>query len=230
MRKGKKMSTNKDTEQDRTRLFLQEVEEEVRYDNIRKAFHKWKWALISLIAVLMLGVTLLEGYKAYRMNVRMADSNLYEQAAVLNAQGKSAEAEAVYQQLFSAKTDYKYLAQMRVAGIYFDQGKKQEGIEILTQLRQEEKLPAFLKAVVDLSYVGHQIENGSKEDLQNILNVYMMPGNSFYGTATELSALLLLQEGKTEAAKKLLMDTISSQMIPEAIKLRLEALLSVIEK
>ena len=58
----------------------------------------------------------------------------------------------------------------------------------------------------------------------------MMPGNAFYGTAAELSSLLLLREGKNEAAKKLLTDTIGAQTLPETVQLRLQALLSVIDK
>ena len=226
------MAKNKDKDetQIQAEILMREAEEEVRYENMKEAFNKWKWPIVFFLAVLILGATAYEGYKTYRMNVRFSESNLYEQAAVLNAQGKADEATAVYQQLSSAKTDYKYLSKMRIAGIYFEQGKEQEGIELLNQLRQDKDLPANLKAVVDLSYVGHQLGKEDNKKLQEILNTYMMPGNPFYGTATELSSLLLLEEGKVEAAKKLLTDSIASQTIPETVKLRLQALSSVIDK
>ena len=226
------MARNKDKDeaQVQAEMLVREAQEEVRYENIKETLNKWKWPIVGIVAVLIISATVFEGYKAYRLNTRMTESNLYEQAAVLNAQGKSDEAMAVYKQLVDAKTNYKYLAQMRIAGIYFEQGKEQDGLALLNRLRQEKDVPANLKAVVDLSYVGHQLETGNVAELQGILNPYMMPGNAFYGTAAELSSLLLLREGKNEAAKKLLTDTIGAQTLPETVRLRLQALLSVIDK
>lgn len=226
------MARNKDKDeaQVQAEMLVREAQEEVRYENIKETLNKWKWPIIGIVAILIISATVFEGYKAYRLNTRMTESNLYEQAAVLNAQGKSDEAMAVYEQLADAKTNYKYLSQMRIAGIYFEQGKEQDGLALLNRLRQEKGVPANLKAVADLSYVGHLLETGNVAELQGILNPYMMPGNAFYGTAAELSSLLLLREGKNEAAKKLLTDTIGSQALPETIKLRLQALLSVIDK
>lgn len=226
------MARNKDKDeaQVQAEMLVREAQEEVRYENIKETLNKWKWPIVGIVAVLIISATVFEGYKAYRLNTRMTESNLYEQAAVLNAQGKSDEAMAVYGQLADAKTNYKYLAQMRMAGIYFEQGKEQDGMAVLNALRTDKALPANLKAVVDLSYVGHQLETGNVAELQGILNPYMMPGNAFYGTAAELSSLLLLREGKNEAAKKLLTDTINAQTLPETVRLRLQALLSVIDK
>lgn len=226
------MARNKDKDeaQVQAEMLVREAQEEVRYENIKETLNKWKWPIVGIVAVLIISATVFEGYKAYRLNTRMTESNLYEQAAVLNAQGKSDEAMAVYEQLADAKTNYKYLAQMRIAGIYFEQGKEKDGIDALNILRADKALPANLKAVVDLSYVGHQLETGNVAELQGILNPYMMPGNAFYGTAAELSSLLLLREGKNEAAKKLLTDTIGAQTLPETVRLRLQALLSVIDK
>ena len=226
------MARNKDKDeaQVQAEMLVREAQEEVRYENIKETLNKWKWPIVGIVAVLIISTTVFEGYKAYRLNTRMTESNLYEQAAVLNAQGKSDEAMAVYGQLADAKTNYKYLAQMRMAGIYFEQGKEQDGMAVLNALRTDKALPANLKAVVDLSFVGHQLETGNVAELQGILNPYMMPGNAFYGTAAELSSLLLLRESKVEAAKKLLTDSIASQTIPETVKLRLQALLSVIDK
>ena len=226
------MARNKDKDeaQVQAEMLVREAQEEVRYENIKETLNKWKWPIVGIVAVLIISATVFEGYKAYRLNTRMTESNLYEQAAVLNAQGKSDEAMAVYKQLVDAKTNYKYLAQMRIAGIYFEQGKEKDGLALLNRLRQEKDVPANLKAVVDLSYVGHQLETGNVAELQGILNPYMMPGNAFYGTAAELSSLLLLREGKNEAAKKLLTDTIGAQTLPETVRLRLQALLSVIDK
>ena len=158
----------KDEAQVQAEMLVREAQEEVRYENIKETLNKWKWPIIGIVAVLIVSAAVFEGYKAYRLNTRMTESNLYEQAAVLNAQGKSDEAMVVYQQLVDAKTNYQYLAQMRIAGIYFEQGKEKDGIDALNILRADKALPANLKAVVDLSYVGHQLETGDVKELQGI--------------------------------------------------------------
>ena len=137
---------------------------------------------------------------------------------------------AKYDTLKDGRTGYRYLAQMRRAGILFDEGKDAEALAILNQLRQDKKASETLRAVAALGYVSHQIETGDVAQLQAVLNPYMTIGNRWYGTAAEMSVLLLIREGQTEKANKLLDEALSMTDMSTATKERLSVMKKVLEK
>lgn len=211
-------------------ILVREVTEDVHKEQLEKMWRRYRMPLAAVIILVLLAVIGMESYKTWRTNVRLAESDIYEQAAILNAKGQADEALAVYARLQNGKTPYKYLAELRKAGILFEQGKNELALGTLDALRQNSNAPQELRAVAAIGYVSHQVDTGNPEKLQNILNSYMMPGNVWYGTATELSTLLLIREGKVEAAKKMLADSLASQNIPQSVHDRLRALQIVLEK
>ena len=151
----------------------------------------------------------------------MAESDVYENAAVLNAKGQVDAALAQYSSLENGKTNYRYLAQMRKAGILFETGKNTEALEILNTLRQDKNVPEVLRAASALGYVSHQVESGDVAQLQEILNPYLTVGNVWYGTAVEMSVLLMLRDGQLEKANKMLDEALSMTSISAGVKTRL---------
>lgn len=202
-------------------VLINEVTEEVHNEQLQKMWEKYKYFIIFSVIFVVAGLSILEGYRSWRMKVRLSESDAYETAAVLNAKGQVDDALAQYSSLENGKTDYRYLALMRKAGILFENGKDAEALDILNALRQNEKAPETLRASAALGFVSHQIETGNVAQLQEILNPYLTVGNVWYGTAVEMSVLLMIRDGQIEKANKMLDEALSMNSIPASIKERL---------
>ena len=227
---NKKNKVEKTEETNFQDMLISEVTEDLHNEQIMKMWQKYK-ILIFLTIILVIGVLAgMEGYLSWKRKVRLAESDTYEQAAVLNAQGQSEEALTKYGSLKDGRTDYRYLAEMRQAGILFDEGKDKEALDVLNALRQDNSAPETLRAIAALGYVSHQVETGNPEELQSILNPYLTVGNSWYGTAAELSIMLLIREGKIEKANKMLDEALSMSDIPSVVKEHLSVIKKVLEK
>ena len=202
-------------------VLINEVTEEVHNEQLQKMWRKYKYFIFFAVVFVVGSLSAWEGYSSWRMKVRMAESDVYENAAVLNAKGQVDAALAQYSSLENGKTNYRYLAQMRKAGILFETGKNTEALEILNTLRQDETAPEALRAASALGYVSHQVENGDVAQLQEILNPYLTVGNVWYGTAVEMSVLLMLRDGQLEKANKMLDEALSMTSISAGVKTRL---------
>ena len=202
-------------------VLINEVTEEVHNEQLQKMWQKYKYFIFFAVVFIVGSLSAWEGYSSWRMKIRLAESDVYENAAVLNAKGQVDAALAQYSSLENGKTNYRYLAQMRKAGILFETGKNTEALEILNTLRQDKNVPEVLRAASALGYVSHQVENGDVAQLQEILNPYLTVGNVWYGTAVEMSVLLMLRDGQLEKANKMLDEALSMTSISAGVKTRL---------
>ncbi len=211
-------------------VLMREVSEDLRAQQLKEFWAKYGKLIYSLVLLIIISTVAFEGYKTWRMNVRLNESDIYEQAVLYSAGGQTEKALAEYAKLENAHTDYKYLAQLRIAGVFFEQDKNEQALSILDQLRQDKSVPEELRAIAAFGFVSRQIDTADPSKLQLVLNPYLTPGNAWYGSAAELSALLFMREGKKAAALKLLTDARSNGTIPEQVKQRLEVLQTILEK
>lgn len=225
----KASQTPKDETQLAQDVLINEVTEDLHNEQIMNMWKKYRvWILLAVIFVIG-SIAAMEGYLSWRTKTRLAESDVYEQAAVLNAMGQTDAALAKYASLDNAKTDYRYLAKMRQAGILFEQGKDADALALLDALRQDKSAPQTIQAIAALGFVSHQIETGDVAILQSILNPYMTVGNKWYGTAVEMSILLLLRDGQSEKAIKMLNEALSMTNVPAGVKDRLSVLKKALE-
>ena len=202
-------------------ILIDEVTEDLHNEQIYQMWQRYKYFFVGAVIFIIASLAGLEMYTSWKTKTRLAESDIYEAAAVLNAKGQVQEALAKYDTLKDGKTNYAYLASMRKAGILLEEGKKEEALTLLDDLRQNQKAPEVIRAMAALGFVSQQIETADVAYLQSILNPYMTVGNPFYGMAAEMSVLLLIKDGQIEKANKLLDETLSMQRVSENVKERL---------
>ena len=208
--------------------FIREVDDDLRAEQFQKMWNKYRKFIFGAVALVLLLTVAHQLYLNARLKVRLSESDKYEQAAVLNAKGQTEGALALYRELQDGRTNYKYLSQMRMAGILFEQKKDKEALDLLNTLRQNKKAPESLRSVAAIGYVSHLVDIGDVKELQDILNPFMTPKNAWYGTASELSVLLLLRQNEVEKAKRLLDESLKQDLSP-IVKTRLAVWKNILE-
>ena len=134
-------------------VLMREVSEDLRAQQLKEFWAKYGKLIYSLVLLIIISTVAFEGYKTWRMNVRLNESDIYEQAVLYSAGGQTEKALAEYAKLENAHTDYKYLAQLRIAGVFFEQDKNEQALSILDQLRQDKSVPEELRAIAAFGFV-----------------------------------------------------------------------------
>ncbi len=209
--------------------FAREVDDELRQERLTGLWRRYRWAFYGIIAALILGTAGFEVYRSWHAQVRLRESDAFEQAAVAAAAGENDAALAALNDLAqSARTGYRYLARMEMAGLLLRGGKTAEGLEILDELRQTRRAPKGLRALAALAFVGHQADAGSPEELRAVLRP-LLTDASFAPAAAELTAVLFIRDGQKAQAVDVLRQTAQMPVAPE-MRERLNGILSVLEK
>lgn len=159
--------------------------------------------------------------------MRLNESNIFEKASVLNAQEKKETALTELNALINnSKTDYKYIAELKKAGIYLSSNKKEEALSSLKTIYESNNAPSSLKNIALLSYVGHQVESGNSESLISLLTPLLDQRSAYFAAAIELKTALLLKQNKKEEAKKSLQDALLNPNLTPNATDRINMLLS----
>ena len=223
----KKQQTQDEIERIQQAILDREVEEELQKERLLNFWNKYRFLLIGGVVAVIVSVAGTEMYLSWHKQVRLTESNLFEKAAVSNAKG---EKEAALNDLNllskTAKTDYKYLAELKKAGIYLSNNNQSEALATLKAVFETKSVPEALKNVALLSYVGHQVESGNTDELLSLLTPLLNQNSPYFSAAIELKAALLLKANKKEEAAKTLQDALLNPNLTPNATDRMNILLS----
>ena len=224
-----KKHTPDELEQIQQAILEREIEEELQKERLMEFWKKYCYLIIGGVLAIILTVVGTDAYHAWYKKVRLNESDRFEEAVVLNATGKQTESLIILENLSkTAKTDYKYLAQLKIAGIHLNDDKA-KALEQLKAVFEDKDAPASLKAIATLSFVGHQIDGENKDALINQLSPLLALNSPYFTEATELKTALLLNQDKKDEAKQTLTNAILNQNLTEPAKERLNSLLASIK-
>lgn len=212
-------------------MLAREVDEDVQKERLKGLWYKYRFFIFGAILAVLLITIGVEVYRSMQVRSSLEESDLFENAVVMAHEGDKEKALKMLTDLSKdGDTGYAYLAELKMAGILFGQNKQTEALETLKKVMNNKWAPDELRAVATLSYVGHQLDTGSPEELQKMLNPLLTKGSGFYGSAAELSSVLFLKQGNKSAAVKLLKEAVDNDLTSPMVKQQLVNMLSVIEK
>jgi len=214
----------------RQEMLAKEVDAELKNDQIKAFWKKYRFLLIGLAALAIVIAIGFELYQSWWTKTRLSESDQFETAAVLSYQGQYDTALKNLTDLSeNGKTDYRYLADLKRAAILIQKNENETAFNLLNALISNKNAPEEFKSIAQLSLVGHQIDIQKPEDIQIQLQPLLNESNPFYGSAAELMAIIYLKQNNQDAAKNILNQALQSTSVPLNVKQRLSELLSVIE-
>ena len=224
-----KKQTPEELEEIQQAILAREVEEELQRERLLNFWNKYRFLIIGGVFAIILSTAGTEFYHSWRNKVRLDESNKFEAAVLLNATGEQEKAVAGLKTVSQeAKTDYKYLAELRLAGIALQNNKLEEALATLKSIYENSSAPSSLRNIARLSYVGHQIDTQNGNTLLPILSDLLVPQSEYYAAAVELKTAILLKQDKKEEARQLLQNAVlNPNLAPDTVN-RLKSFLSAI--
>jgi len=209
--------------------FELEVDEDLQQERLDRFWKKYR-GLVYAAVVLILGTTAaIQLYQSWRMKVRLAESDKYEDAVIkLYSKQEEAALPILTDLADNGRTGYQYLARFEKAGYAIRQGNIEEGVQELKNV-MESGAPKALRQAATLSYVGHQMDNADPDELLAQLEK-VKDNTAFIGIVTELQVALNLKKNNPEAAKQALQNALATPNLSEETKTTLQILQQTIEQ
>ena len=208
--------------------FELEVDEELQQERLNNFWKKYRW-LVYAAVILILGATAgIQLYHSWKMKVRLAESDAFENAIVKIFMQKPDEARPILSKLATTgRTGYQYLARLELAGLAVRQNDMETALAEFNTLMTS-KAPEELRAVATLSYVGHQVDTGDTKELQATLKPFLKNPH-FVGLAAELASVLYIRDNNPKGAHDMLQNALKLPNLSETVQKRLKDLDQMIE-
>lgn len=214
------------------RIFEREVDEELRQEQLRNLWKKYRFFVFGLVIAIILGTIATEWYQDYRIKVRTAESDRYENAVLMSVTGQKEKALSDLAQLSEdGKTGYRYVAQLEQADIYFQNNQIAEGLAALKKVADDSSAPKALRHAATLIYVGKQADTGNTAELKEMLSDILADQKSpFFASASELMAVLQIISGEKKEAVDTLEKALMMPSLTPQLKERMTTVLKEIKK
>ena len=207
---------------------FQEVDEEVRREQLQKLWERYQYYVIAAVTLLILGVAAWRGYDWYVTKQAAETGAAFEQAMLLSERGEHADAEGAFARIAAQGTaGYRNLARLRQAAELAERNPP-GAIAAYERIAGDSSVGPVLQDLAGLRAGSLLIDAGNFEIARARLEPLASPGRTFRHTARELLALAGWRSGDVAAAKRWFDVIMTDGDTPSATRNRIEMLIALV--
>jgi hypothetical protein len=201
-----------------------EVDEEVRREQLKKLWDKYSIYFIALMVLIVASVGGWRGYQYLEAKKAAEAGAAFEKAVALSEQGKHAEAEAAFTELATkAPSGYRTLARLRAAAEAAARDPK-AGAKMYDDIAADRGVGTEWQELARVRAAGLLLDSAGYADIQQRLEASATPGSTFRHSAREMLALSAWRNNDMTAARKWLDAIAEDGETPPSLRSRAEAL------
>jgi hypothetical protein len=204
--------------------FFDEVDEEVRREQLQKLWEKYSLYLIGAALLIVAAVGGWRGYQYLEAKKAAEAGDTFNKAIELSEQGKHTEAETAFADLAAkAPAGYRTLARFRAAAEAVSRDPK-AGVKMFDDIAADRSVGAELQALARLRAAGLLVDTASYAEMKQRLEPDTAPGVTFRHSARELLALSAWRANDSAATRQWLDMIALDGDTPPGLRSRAEAL------
>lgn len=201
-----------------------EVDEEVRRDQLKKLWDKYSIFIIAGALLIIAGVGGWRGYQYFEAKKAAEAGAAFGKAVELSEANKHTEAEAAFNDLAArAPSGYRMLARLRAAAEVAGHDPK-AAAKLYDDIAADRSIGAEQQDLAKVRAAGLLVDSAAYSEMQQRLESSTGPEATFRHSARELLALSAWRANDTAAARKWLELIANDGETPPSLRSRAEAL------
>ena len=201
--------------------FLREVDENLRRDQARDFAKKYGGWLIAAVVLFLAAVGGWLYWQQYQQKQAEAQSEELTKIYTQIGAGQTKQAQQGLQGLESSGNSVvRTLALLTEAAVALDANDKATAIAKYNAVANDSRAPQPYRDVALIRSVGMQFDQMKPEDVISRLQPLTKPGEPWFGTAGELTAMAYIKQGNKSAAGKLFAAIAADNNAPPTLRSR----------
>ena len=210
-----------------TDAFIQEVNEDVKNDNLKVLWNKYGLFIILFVVIAVTAAVSFETIKGWRDAKYQQQTENYLSA--LQASENYENSLKALEKIAAANQGiYSDLARIQIATILFEQGKNSEAEVMLQTIADNDELNPRIRNLAALKLATYKIDTAPRAEIETLLKPVIDADNSWSPLATDLLAMVAIRDGDTETARSLYTSLLESGNISDNFKSRIQDMLSTL--
>jgi hypothetical protein len=201
-----------------------EVDEEVRREQLKKLWDKYSLYFIALMVLVVAAVAGWRGYQYLEAKKAAEAGGVFEKAVELSEQGKHAEAETAFADLAAkAPSGYRTLSRLRAAAEASARDPK-AAAKMYDDIAADRSIGGEWQDLAKIRAASLLVDSASYADIQQRLETSAEPKATYRHSARELLALSAWRNNDMTAARKWVDAIAEDGETPPGLRSRAEAL------
>jgi hypothetical protein len=226
-----KTPTRIDTAEDRQRrrdeqraaedaALRREIDEAVRQDDLTEIGRRYGALIASAIVIALVAFGAFLWYQQRQETAMEQHSEALVAALDQVEAGNLAAGSAALQPLVDEGGGVAAIAQLQAAGIALEDGNPRRAVELFEAVAQDADAPDEFRSLARLRQVAVQFDALPPAEVVTRLRELATPGSPYFGSAGELVAMALLEQGREDEAGALFAEVATDPTVPESIRAR----------
>lgn len=208
--------------------FKQEVEEDLQRERMLKLWEKYKVLITGAAAALVLGVAAYKFIEQRRLSASEARGAEFAAASKLIAEKKPDDAIKALSALGASGTGYAALANLRVAGLHAEAGRKAEAVAAYDAVQKQSGADPLIADYARLQSAMLMADSIDFTELQNRLNPLLTDSHPWRNQARELLALAAIKANRNDDARAQLERLLGDKELPGGMREHVTMLMSIV--
>jgi hypothetical protein len=201
-----------------------EVDEEVRREQLKKLWEKYSLYIIAVAILIVAAVGGWRGYQYLEAKKAAEAGDAFNKAVELSEQNKHSEAETAFSNLVAkAPYGYRLLSRFRLAAEVEKRDPK-AAVQMFDELAADRSIGAEQQELARIRAGGILVDTAGYADMKQRLEADTAPNATFHHVARELLALSAVRANDATAARQWLDMMSADADTPPSVRSRAEAL------
>jgi hypothetical protein len=210
-------------------VFLREVDEEVRREQLYKLWERYGLYFVAVALMILVGIGGTKWWQYRQTSVAEAAGERYDAAARLASTGKAEDVAKAFSGIIGdAPTGYAVLARLRVAGGLAVAGKPAEALVHYDGLAKDASVDQMLRDYAAVQAAMLRVDSADWSEMETRLAPLVGGSSPWRHMAREVQALAAIKAGKTDDARKHLEALLGERSLPPSMLERVQLLLTVL--
>ncbi len=201
--------------------FLREVDDAVRASDLTSFWKRYgRWLVVLLVAALVA----FGGWIVYQNRVQAAadaQSEVFVDAMDKLRAGDEKGGRAKLATLTNAdQPGYRAMAQLVEANLLGEDGETKKAIAIYAKVAKDESLPQTFRDLALIRQTSAEFDGLGAQTVVDRLKPLATPGNPWFGSAGELTALAYMKMGKDNLAGPIFAQIAKQEGVPQSLRSR----------
>jgi len=201
--------------------FIREVDENLRRSQAEDFFKRWGAAIIAGVVLLLLASAAFLWWREHQADV--AQKNSEELSDIIGDIG-AGQTKDVPQRLDAIAEDgnssYRALAILTKAALALQTGNRAAAIEEYRKVRQDSGLPEQYRNVALVRLTALEFDSLKPEEVISRLQELAKPGNPWFGSAGEMTAMAMLKQNRRAEAGRMFGSIAGDKQVPQSLRSR----------
>lgn len=213
---------------DLTDAFIQEVDEDVKHDNLKVLWNRYGLLIIAFVVLAVSAAISFDQIKSWKIAQNQRNTEEYMAAAQLQPENPDNTIAALQQVSQKNQGIFSDFARLQIANVLLSQDKIDEAVVALENLVNDKQVNSEVHHIALIKLATYKLDTMDKADFEQLLKPIVDENGSWAPVAQDLLAMSAIKNGDIQTARTIYENILKIEGLPENFKVKIQDMLSSI--